>query len=145
LLDYIIWIDYNLKQTPPKLCLSSSYRPQSNGQTERLNQCLETFLRCFVHRTPTRWAKWLSVAEYWYNTTFHSTLGHTPFEVLYGYAPRHFGISADKTVSIPELDDWLHERELIGIYHYSCLDDIILGAHILLFFEKPGEVELLTC
>jgi hypothetical protein len=99
--------------TDTKLCLSSSYHPQSDGQTERLNQCLETFLRCFVHTTPTRWAKWLSVAEFWYNTTFHSALGRTPFEVLYGYAPRHFGISADKTVSIPELADWLHERELM--------------------------------
>lgn len=46
--------------------LSSSYHPQTNGQTERLNQCLEDFLRCTVHSCPKQWAKWLSLAEYWY-------------------------------------------------------------------------------
>lgn len=63
---------------------------------------------------PTRWSQWLSVAEYWYNTSFHSALGRTPFEVLYGYAPRHFGISSEVVVPVPELADWLQERELMS-------------------------------
>ena len=74
-----------------QLRMSSSYHPQSDGQTERVNQCLETFLRCFVHSCPSQWSKWLASAEYWYNTSFHSSLGTTPFEVLYGHKPRYFG------------------------------------------------------
>lgn len=96
-----------------QLCMSSSYHPQSDGQTERLNQCLETFLRCFVHTCPSKWCLWLSVAEYWYNTSLHSSLGRSPFEVLYGYTPKHFGLSAVDASNIPELDEWLQERQLM--------------------------------
>lgn len=49
-----------------KLCMSSAYHPQSDGQTERVNQCMETFLRCFVHSCPSKWSSWLALAEYWY-------------------------------------------------------------------------------
>lgn len=37
------------------LRISSAYHPQTDGQTERVNQCMETFLRCFVHSCPRRW------------------------------------------------------------------------------------------
>jgi hypothetical protein len=43
--------------------LSSAYHPQTDGQTERLNHCLETYLRCMVHACPTKWFQWLSQAE----------------------------------------------------------------------------------
>ncbi|RLM91723.1 hypothetical protein C2845_PM08G11800 [Panicum miliaceum] len=91
---------------------SSAYHPQSDGQTERVNQCLETFLRCFVHSCPGKWSKWLAVAEYWYNTSDHSAIGRSPFEVVYGQKPRHFGIS-DGDVAVPELSGWLQERKLM--------------------------------
>jgi hypothetical protein len=38
------------------LRMSSAYHPQTDGQTECVNQCMETFLRCFVHVVPTRWS-----------------------------------------------------------------------------------------
>jgi transposase InsO family protein len=65
------------KLTSTTLRMSSSYHPQTNGQTERVNQCLETFLRSFVHACPTKWSHWLSLAEYWNNTSFHSSLGRS--------------------------------------------------------------------
>jgi hypothetical protein len=100
--------------TDTKLCMSSAYHPQSDGQTERLNQCLETFLRCFVHTCPSKWSQWISVDEYWYNTSFHSALGRSPFEVLYGYKPKHFGLSAASVTSVPELNEWMQEREVMN-------------------------------
>jgi hypothetical protein len=72
-----------------------------------LNQCLEGFLRCAVHSFPRQWSKWLSVAEFWYNTAQHSALGKSPFEVLYGYTPRHMGIKNLQVHSVPDLEQWL--------------------------------------
>ena len=96
-----------------QLRMSSSYHLQTDGQTERVNQCMETFLRCFVHACPTKWIQWLSLAEFWYNTSCHSALGRSPFEVLYGHSPRHFGLDSASAISVPDLSDWLHEREVM--------------------------------
>jgi len=87
-----------------QLLMSSSYHPQIDGQIERLNQCLEAFLRCTINSCPKQWAKWLPLAEYWYNTSYHSALQLTPFEVLYGHPPRHFGISNLHASAVPELE-----------------------------------------
>lgn len=95
------------KLSETTLNMSSSYHPQTDGQTERLNQCLETYLRCMIQSCPNKWSQWLALAEFWYNTTFHSSHGKTPFEVLYGHLPRHFGISVTTVCTSTELEDWL--------------------------------------
>jgi len=70
-----------------KLLYSTAYQHQTDGQTERVNQCLEMYLRCVVHHTPHKWKSWLSLAELWYNTSWHSSLGCSLFRALYGHDP----------------------------------------------------------
>jgi hypothetical protein len=70
-----------------KLKLSTAYHPHMSGQSERVNQCLEMFLRCVVHDNPKEWRCWLPLAKVWYNSTYHSSLGCSPFWALYGYDP----------------------------------------------------------
>ena len=53
----------------------------------------------------------MPLAEYWYNTSYHIALGRTPFEVLYGHKPRHFGITNPDVCHPSELDEWLSERQ----------------------------------
>lgn len=107
-----IWQElFKLSQT--QLRLSSSYHPQTDGQTERVNQCVEAYLRCAVHSCPKNWFKWLFLAEYWYNTCFHSALGRTPFEVVYGHLPREFGVTQVEECTVPDLAAWLCEREVM--------------------------------
>nr|AQA29564.1 integrase core domain protein [Zea mays] len=98
------------------LNMSSSYHPQSDGQTKRVNQCLETFLRCFVHACPHKWIDWLYLAEFWYNSSWHSALKMSPFEVLYGYAPKHFGIDILDSTPVPILGEWLQEKAVMQPY-----------------------------
>lgn len=86
-----------------QLRMSSTYHPQTDGQTKRVNQCLETFLRCFIHACPSQWIHWLSLAEFWYNTNFHWALGRSPFEVLYGYPSRHLGVVVADAAPVPDL------------------------------------------
>nr|KYP46439.1 Transposon Ty3-I Gag-Pol polyprotein [Cajanus cajan] len=52
--------------------LTTAYHPQSDGQSEALNKCLEMYLRCFTHDSPKDWAQLLPWAEFWYNTACHA-------------------------------------------------------------------------
>lgn len=73
--------------TGTKLAMSPAYHPQSDGQMERVNRCLETYLRCAVGERPNSWSKWITTAEWWYNSTHHSSIEMTPFQAVYGYPP----------------------------------------------------------
>jgi hypothetical protein len=70
-----------------QLHLNIAYHPQTDGQMKFVNKCLETYLRCFSSEKQNRWAQWLPLVEWWYNTAYHIATRMTPFEVLYGQNP----------------------------------------------------------
>lgn len=93
------------------LNLCTAYHPQTDGQTEVVNRCLGTYLRCMSGDEPKHWYRWLALAEWWYNTTFHSSLNLTLFEALYGYAPPlHLPYLAGQSV-VQQVDSDLGSRE----------------------------------
>ena len=67
--------------------MSSAYHPQTDGQMEVVNKCVESYLRSFVIDKQNRWLQWLHLAEWWYNCAYHTSTKMTPFQALYGYAP----------------------------------------------------------
>ncbi|GKB97903.1 transposon ty3-G gag-pol polyprotein [Tanacetum coccineum] len=93
------------------LCLSSSYHPQTDGQTEVVNRTLEQYLRCFAGDQPKKWAEWLSWAEFSYNTSVHSATKMTPFEVVYGRPPPRVLTYVPGTSKVQAVEEFLLNRD----------------------------------
>lgn len=96
-----------------KLCMSSSYHPQTDGQTEVVNRTLEQYLRCFAGDQPRKWSEWISWAEFSYNTSIHSSTKMTPFEAVYGIPPPHLLTYIPGTSRIQAVDEYLRDRDTI--------------------------------
>nr|GFB72995.1 transposon Ty3-G Gag-Pol polyprotein [Tanacetum cinerariifolium] len=93
------------------LCMSSSYHPQTDGQTEVINRILEQYLRCFVSDKPKKWVDLLPWAEYTYNTSVHTSTKFSPFEVVYGRLPPKLVPYIPGTASVQEVDEYLQDRD----------------------------------
>lgn len=78
---------------------------------EAVNSCLEDYLHCMAGELLLTWLYWLPLAEYWYNTNFHSSIQMMPFEALYGHPPPlHIPyFSKDSTMS--KVDTMIRSRE----------------------------------
>ena len=100
---------WNLQGT--KLLFNTSFHPQTDGQTEVVNRCLETYLRCFCSHKPQDWCKWLPWAQYWYNTSWHSSIRMAPYQALYGRTPPTISSYIPKTARLQAVEDALMDRD----------------------------------
>ena len=72
------------KEMGTKLRFSTTFHPQTDGQSERTIQTLEDMLRACVLDLSGSWEECLMLIEFAYNNSFHSSIGMAPFEALYG-------------------------------------------------------------
>jgi len=68
--------------------LSTVFHPQTDEQTERINQKLEQYLRIFIDHRQEQWLEWLGTAEFAYNNKAHLSTRMLPFKANYGQDPR---------------------------------------------------------
>ena len=68
--------------------LSTAFYPQTDRQTERVNQELEQYLRIFIDHRQEQWSDWLGIAEFAYNNKVHSSTKTSPFKANYRQDPR---------------------------------------------------------
>jgi len=68
--------------------MSTAFHPQTDGQTERLNQLIEAYLRSYCNYEQNDWAEMLEMAEFAYNNSKHSATKISPFYPNYRYEPR---------------------------------------------------------
>ena len=66
---------------------STAYHPQTDGQTERVNQVVEGYLRMYCGHKQDDWDELLPFAEFTYNNSHHSSIGMSPFMASRGYTP----------------------------------------------------------
>ncbi|KAL0549288.1 hypothetical protein IC582_013769 [Cucumis melo] len=89
-----------------RLDFSTAFHPQTDGQTERLNQVLEDMLRACALEFPGSWDSHLHLMEFAYNNSFEATIGMAPFEALYGKccrSPVCWGEVGEQRLMGPEL------------------------------------------
>lgn len=93
------------------LCMSSSYHPQSDGQTEVLNRVTKQYLRAFVHHRPSLWGKLLPWVGWSHNTSWNVDTGATPYEVTFGRKPFNFPEYIVGSSNIAAVDEMLTDRD----------------------------------
>ncbi|KAJ1039027.1 hypothetical protein NDA10_005609 [Ustilago hordei] len=76
------------EQMGVKHSLSMAYHPQTDGQTERVNQVIEQYLRMYCNYEQDDWANLLDTAAFVYNNTVHNSIGVSPFFACYGWNPK---------------------------------------------------------
>jgi hypothetical protein len=90
---------------------STSYHPQTDGQTEIINKWVEGYLRNYVAGQQKAWVRWLHLGEYCYNTTQHMSIGMSPFRALYSYDPLSFVEIAFGDSRAPMAQDWIQQSQ----------------------------------
>jgi hypothetical protein len=64
-----------------------------------------------VFQEPKKWASWLPMAEWWYNTSYHTALKTSPFQALYGYPPPMLSEFSISPTADNEAQDFLADRQ----------------------------------
>jgi transposase InsO family protein len=104
------------------LRLSTAFHPQTDGQTERVNQVLEQYLRIFTSYNQDDWSTLLSQASFTYNNSQHSAIKTTPFYANFGYHPRW--VDEFQQTSESESPEGLRIADSITAVHDQCKANI---------------------
>jgi hypothetical protein len=106
-----VWKDL-FKLAGVTLRMSTTFHPQTYGQSEVVNKTIAMYLRCITGDRPRAWVNLLAWAEYCYNTSYHSALKTTPFRVVYGRDPPPLIPYQLGTAATQVVDQMLHEHDL---------------------------------
>jgi len=80
-----------------KTLRSTAYYPQTDGETERVNQELKIYFQIFCSNNPKMWKLLNSFMEFSHNQKIHSITKQTPFYLMIGYEPKDIPLAFDRT------------------------------------------------
>lgn len=98
-----------------KVKLSTAVHPQTDGQTERMNQSMEQYLICYVNYLQDNWRELLSFAEFAINNVPNASTGKPPFEINKGFSPRMDYLSSSSEVMVESVDSWISQINMINL------------------------------
>jgi hypothetical protein len=121
------------KQLGTKSKMSTAYHPETNGQTERMNQTLEQYLRFYLNQRQDNWVELLPLAQFAVNSAESETTGMSPFYATYGFNPDayHHPIE-DETPN----QSATQKVELLKELHGQLTQDIRFIAHKVATFKS---------
>ena len=96
-----VWNKLGVRST-----MSTAFHPQTDGETERVNQELEQYLQVFGNFQQDNWAELIPFMEFAHNARQHSATGRSPFEIWYGFQPE-FLPPVSFTTKIPAVEEHL--------------------------------------
>ncbi|CAN6712631.1 unnamed protein product [Malus baccata var. baccata] len=109
-----------------QLLYSTSYHPQTDGQSEKTIQTLEDMLRSSVLQFGDSWHDRLDLMEFAYNNSFHSSIGMSPFEALYGRAcrtPLCWSEVGERVLECPEIVDEITQNVQVIKFNLKAAQD----------------------
>ena len=114
-----------------ELKATTAYRPQSNGEAERVNQEIGTYLRMYCMEKPDDWSLYLADAQFAHNSRVHSTHGQTPFYLLHGYEPMAYPSDVANVLGLAEerLEQLAANRDKVIIAHKQA-QEVMMHANL---------------
>lgn len=106
--------EYLYKRLGVQHLMTTAYRPQCNGQVERMNRTLAEMLSMYCSNNQKDWDKGLQAVIFCYNTSVHATTGYSPFFLVHG---REATLPPDRALRIPRLQYMDDEQILHNINH----------------------------
>ena len=117
-----------------EMAMSTAHHPQTDGQTERTNQELEQYLRCYVKYNQNDWDNYLGTAEYAYNNREHSTIKMSPFKAVYG---RNMNMDIQPQVTeVPAASDYAKcYKTITKLFFFHCLCNVLSLSCVCIYFS----------
>ena len=88
--------------------MSSSYHPQTDGQTERMNRTMEEMLRAYTNYQQDNWDDLLPAVEFAYNNSKQASTGYTPFELDNGQHPETLSSIINNNSNVAATEEFLN-------------------------------------
>ena len=130
-----------LKKLGVEAGITTAYHPQANGQTERMNREVATYLRLFCNKRKSDWVDLLPTAEFALNNRVHEATGFSPFFLMYGYHP-DFTVTPGRTAA-PAVDQrlsCLHEARQEAEASLRMAKERMRATHQARTTQKPFEI-----